>query len=68
MTIPIYVAGLALVTLLIITLVILPRNMTTVKPVHPEHHIAFLVSNSVIMSIFLIIIMIGIAAFIQPMR
>lgn len=62
--VPIYVAGIALAVLLLVTLVTLPRNMAAAGPTHRKRHIAFLVSSSVLMSFFLVIIMIDIANFI----
>lgn len=61
---PAHVAGFVLTVLLFVTLMVLPRNMAAAQPKHRKRHIAFLVSNAVLMSFFLIIIMIDIAAFI----
>lgn len=67
--IPLHVAGLALAALLFITLMtLLPRNMATAQPTHRKRHIAFLISSSVLMSFFLVIIMIDIAALIEPIK
>lgn len=61
---PTHVAEFVLTVLLFITLMALPRNMTAAGPTHRKRHIAFLVSSSVLMSFFLVIIMIDIAALI----
>ena len=63
-TTPAHVAGFVLTVLLFVTIMALPRNMATAKPAHRRRHIAFLVSSSVLMSFFLVIIMIDIAALI----
>lgn len=62
--IPAHVAGLVLTVLLFVTLMTLPRNIATTKPARRKRHIAFLISSSVLMSFFLVIIMINIAALI----
>lgn len=62
--IPLHVAGLALAVLLSVTLVTLLPGMTTVQPTRRKRYTAFLIGSSVLMSFFLIIIMIDIAAFI----
>nr|DAV26006.1 MAG TPA: hypothetical protein [Caudoviricetes sp.] len=62
--VPIYVAGIALAVLLFVTLMVLPRNMAAAQTPHRKRHIAFLISSSVLMSFFLVIIMIDIAALI----
>lgn len=62
--IPAHVAGLVLTALLFVTLMALPRNMATAQPAHRKRHIALLVSSSVLMSFFLVVIMIDIAALI----
>ena len=67
-TIPAHVAGFVLTVLLFVTLMALPRNMATAQPTHHKRHIALLVGSSVLMSFFLIIIMIGIAALIEPIK
>ena len=61
---PPIVAGLVLTALLFVTLMALPRNMAAAGPTHRKRHIAFLISSSVLMSFFLVIIMIDIAALI----
>lgn len=61
---PAHIAGFVLTVLLFVTLMALPRNMATTQPTHRKRHIAFLISSSVLMSFFLIIIMIDIAALI----
>ena len=66
--IPAHVAGLVLTVLLFVTLMALPRNMATAKPARRKRHIAFLISSSVLMSFFLVIIMIDIAALIAPIN
>lgn len=62
--IPVHVAGFVLTVLLFVTLTALPRNMAAAGPTHRKRHIAFLIGSSVLMSFFLIIIMIDIAALI----
>jgi hypothetical protein len=62
--VPIYVAGITLAVLLFITLVTLLPGMTAVQPTRRKRYIALLIGSSVLMSIFLVIIMIDIAAFI----
>ena len=62
--IPLHVAGLALAVLLSVTLVTLLPSMTTAQPTRRKRYIAFLVCSSVLMSIFLVIIMMDIAALI----
>lgn len=62
--IPLHVAGLALAALLFITLVTLLPGMTTVQPTRRKRYIVFLIGSSVLMSFFLVIIMIDIAALI----
>lgn len=62
--IPAHVAGFVLTVLLFVTLMILPRNMAAAGPTHRKRHITFLISSSVLMSFFIIIIMIDIAALI----
>lgn len=66
--IPLHVAGFVLTVLLLVTLMALPRNMATAQPTHRKRHIAFLISSSVLMSFFLVIIMIDIAALIKPIK
>lgn len=61
---PAHIAGFVLTVLLFVTLMALPRNMATAEPAHRKRHIAFLISSSVLMSFFLVIIMIDIAALI----
>ena len=61
---PTHVAEFVLTVLLFITLMALPCNMAAAPPTHRKRHIAFLVSSSVLMSFFLVIIMIDIAALI----
>lgn len=61
---PAHVAGFVLTVLLFVTLTALPRNMVTAQHAHRKRHIAFLISSSVLMSFFLVIIMIDIAALI----
>lgn len=61
---PTHIAGFVLTVLLFVTLIAMPRNMATAGPAHRKRHIAFLISSSVLMSFFLIIIMIDIAALI----
>lgn len=63
-TTPAHVAGFVLTVLLFVTLTALPRNMAAAGPTHHKRHIAFLISSSVLMSFFLVIIMIDIAALI----
>lgn len=65
---PAHVAGFVLTVLLFVTLMALPRNMAAARPTHSKHHIAFLISSSVLMSFFLVIIMIDIAALIEPIK
>ena len=65
---PAHVAGFVLTVLLFVTLMALPRNMAAAGPTHRKRHIAFLISSSVLMSFFLVIIMIDIAALIEPME
>lgn len=62
--IPIHVAGIALAVLLFVTLVTLLPGMATVQPKRRKRYITFLIGSSVLMSFFLIIIMIDIAALI----
>lgn len=62
--IPAHVAEFVLTVLLFVTLTALPRNMATAQHAHRKRHIAFLIGSSVLMSFFLVIIMIGIAALI----
>lgn len=62
--VPIHVAGIALAGLLFVTLVTLLPGMTTVQSTRRKRYIAFLIGSSVLMSFFLVIIMIDIAAFI----
>lgn len=62
--VPIYVAGIALAVLLFVTLIVLPRNMALTQTTHRKRHVAFLIGSSILMSFFLVIIMIDIAAFI----
>ena len=61
---PAHVAGFVLTVLLFVTIMTLPRSMATAKPAHQKRHIAFLIGSSVLMSFFLVIIMIDIAALI----
>lgn len=61
---PPIVAGFVLTVLLFVTLTTLPRNMAAAEPAHRKRHIAFPISSSVLMSFFLVIIMIDIAALI----
>ena len=60
--IPAHVAGLVLTVLLFVTLMAMPRNMAAAEPAHHKRHIAFLIGSSILMSFFLVIIMIDIAA------
>lgn len=62
--VPIYVAGIALAVLLFVTLVTLLPGMATVQPTRRKRYITFLISSSILMSFFLVIIMIDIVAFI----
>jgi hypothetical protein len=62
--IPLHIAGFILTVLLFVTLMVLPRNMAAAQTTQRKRHIAFLVSSAVIMSFFLVIIMIDIAALI----
>ena len=62
--IPAHVAGFVLTVLLFVTIMTLPRNMAAAKPAHQKRHIAFLIGSSVLMSFFLVIVMIDIAALI----
>ena len=66
--IPAHIAGFVLTVLLFFTLTALPLNMAAAGPTHRKRHIAFLVSSSVLMSFFLVIIMIDIAALIEPIK
>ena len=59
---PAHVAGFVLTVLLFVTLIAMPRSMSTTQPTHRKRHIAFLIGSSVLMSFFLVIIMIDIAA------
>ena len=61
---PLHVAGLALAVLLSVTLITLLPGMATMQPTRRKQHIALLIGSSVLMSFFLIIIMIDIAALI----
>lgn len=61
---PAHVAGFVLTVLLFVTLIAMPRNMAAARPTHRKRHIAFLIGSSVLMSFFLVIIMIDIAALI----
>lgn len=61
---PPIVAEFVLTVLLFVTLTALPRNMAAAEHAHRKRHIAFLISSSVLMSFFLVIIMIDIAALI----
>ena len=61
---PAQIAGFVLTVLLFVTLMTLPRNMAVAGPAHRKRHIAFLISSSVLMSFFLVIVMIDIAALI----
>lgn len=63
---PAHVAEFVLTVLLFVTLTALPRNMAAAEPAHRKRHIALLISSSVLMSFFLVIIMIDIAALIAP--
>jgi hypothetical protein len=63
-TTPAHIAGFVLTVLLFVTLMTLPRNMAAAGPTHRKRHITFLISSSVLMSFFLVIIMINIAALI----
>jgi hypothetical protein len=63
-TTPAHVAGFVLNVLLFVTLMILPRKMAAAQTTHHKRYIAFLIGSSVLMSFFLVIIMIDIAAFI----
>jgi hypothetical protein len=65
---PAHVAGFVLTVLLFVTLMAIPHSMSTTQPTHRKRHIAFLISSSVLMSFFLVIIMIDIAALIPPME
>lgn len=60
--IPAHVAGFALTVLLFVTLIAMPHNMAATQSTHHKRHITFLISSSVLMSFFLVIIMIDIAA------
>lgn len=62
--IPAHVAGFVLTVLLFVTLIAMPRNMAAAEPTHSKRHIALLIGSSVLMSFFLVIIMIDIAALI----
>lgn len=62
--IPLHVAGLALTVLLLVTLVTLLPGITTARTTRRKRYIAFLIGSSVLMSFFLVIIMIDIAALI----
>lgn len=62
--IPVHIAGFVLAVLLFITLMALTRNMAATNTKHQKRHIAFLVGSSILMSFFLVIIMIDIAALI----
>ena len=66
--IPLHVAGLALAVLLFITLVTLLRGTAAKQHTRRKHHIAFLIGSSVLMSFFLVIIAIDIAALIAPVN
>ena len=66
--IPAHVAGFVLTVLLFVTLMAMPRSMATAGPTHHKRYIALLISSSVLMSFFLVIIMIDIAALIPPME
>lgn len=61
---PLHVAGLALAVLLSVTLITLLPGMATMQPTRRKQHIALLIGSSVLMSFFLVIIMIDIAALI----
>lgn len=63
-TTPVHVAGFILTVLLFVTLITLPRNMAAAEPTHHKSHIVFFIGSSVLMSVFLVIIMIDIAALI----
>ena len=65
---PVHVAEFVLTVLLFVTLMTLPRNMAAAQPKHRKRHIAFLIGSSVLMGFFLVIIMIDIAALIEPMK
>lgn len=65
---PAHVAEFVLIMLLFVTLMTLPRNMAAVQPAHRKRHITSLIGSSVLMSFLLVIIMIGIAALIEPMK
>lgn len=67
-TTPAHIAGFVLTVLLFVTLIAMPRNMATAKPAHRRRHITFLIGSSVLMSFFLVIIMIDIAALIKPIK
>lgn len=60
----IHVAGIALAGLLFVTLVTLLPGMTTIQPTRRKRYITLLIGSSVLMSFFLVIIMIDIAALI----
>ena len=62
--VPIHVAGIALAVLLFVTLVTLLPSMAAAQTPHRKQHVAFLIGSSVLMSFFLVIIMIDIAAII----
>lgn len=62
--VPIHVAGIALAGLLFVTLVTLLPGMAAVHPTRCKRYIAFLIGSSTLISVFLVIIMIDIAAFI----
>jgi len=62
--VPIHVAGIALAVLLFVTLMALLPGMAAMQPTRHKRYIAFLIGSAVLMSFFLVIIMIDIAAFI----
>lgn len=66
--IPACVAVLTLFALLFVTLGTLTRNMAVTKPTNQARNIKYLITNAIIMSVYLIVIMVDIATFIKPME
>lgn len=66
--IPACVAVLTLFALLFVTLGTLTRNMAVTKPANQARNIKHLITNAIIMSVCLIVIMVDIATFIKPME
>lgn len=66
--IPACVAVLTLFALLFVTLGTLTRNMAVTKPANQARNIKYLITNAIIMSVCLIVIMVDIATFIKPME